>query len=64
MGDYIDDANKAADTHLGAALGGRKPEGPKPNGRCHNCDEPLSDPTARWCDAMCRDDWEYINKFA
>lgn len=35
----------------------RKPEGPIPNGRCHYCDEIVSD-TQRWCDRACRDLWQ------
>lgn len=31
-------------------------------GRCLNCDNALDDPTQRWCDGDCRDDWEKINK--
>lgn len=64
MSDSIDDANDTAELHLTAALASKKPSGPQPMGKCHYCDEPLTDPAARWCDALCRDDWEYEQKFA
>lgn len=38
-------------------LRSRKPEGPVANGRCHWCDEILPD-THRFCDAICRDNFE------
>lgn len=34
----------------------RKPVGPLPNGRCHYCDEIVSD-EKRWCDVTCRSQW-------
>ncbi len=30
-------------------------------GSCYNCDEPLPHPQ-KFCDADCRDDWEYAQK--
>lgn len=35
----------------------RKPSGPIANGRCHSCDEIVSD-TARFCNVHCRDEWD------
>lgn len=35
----------------------KKPDGPKPNGVCHNCGESICDGTL-FCDTDCRDDWE------
>lgn len=34
-----------------------KPEGPKANGKCHYCGEPVGE-GVRWCDADCKNDWE------
>jgi len=30
-------------------------------GFCLYCEEPMSDPGRRWCDAQCRDDWQLEN---
>lgn len=57
MADIIDLGNEAAETFLRAALSTREETGPRPNGRCHNCGEPLRG-SLRWCDSDCRDDWE------
>lgn len=35
----------------------RKPEGPKANGFCHFCDEPVAE-GLRFCNRGCADDWE------
>lgn len=56
-GDIADQGNAAAETFLDAALSKRMPEGPWPNGRCHNCGEAVVGGN-RWCDAECRNDWE------
>ena len=52
-----DDLDRAAEfTELynqDAIQNHRKPVGPQPNGRCHWCDEIVSD-EARFCDAGCR----------
>ena len=57
MADVIDDAQKLNDVYLKSALSNMKPEGPKANGSCHNCAEPLHNGT-RFCDMWCRDDWQ------
>lgn len=36
----------------------RKPVGPKPTGFCLSCDAPFTDPTLRFCNADCRDDYD------
>lgn len=56
-GDIIDQGNEAAEIFREAALSQRKPEGPVATGHCLNCDARLA-PKQRWCDALCRDDWE------
>lgn len=33
-------------------------DGPQATGRCLWCDSPLAD-GHRWCNATCRDDWQY-----
>lgn len=62
-GDIIDQANEAAELHLRASLSQRAPEGPAPTGHCLNCDARLA-PRQRWCDAMCRDDWQKVERAA
>lgn len=57
LSDPSDLATQQEQTFLDAALSVRKPTGPKPCGRCLNCDEPLDYPE-RWCDQDCRFDWE------
>lgn len=39
------------------AAASRRPEGPKPTGRCHWCEEPVAS-AARFCDSDCRDDYQ------
>lgn len=56
----MDDSDKATareELDRDLALKNLKPAGPAPTGACLNCDEPLP-PGLRWCDALCRDDWE------
>lgn len=60
MADIIDLANDRADEILEDALRKKKPEGPKPNGKCHNCEEPVP-VDHKFCDRDCRDDWEVRN---
>lgn len=57
MADIIDMANDTADVFKDAALSNRKAEGPRANGFCHNCGEPVAG-GLRFCDADCRDDWQ------
>ena len=57
MSDDIDRAQNEVDRSLAEALRTRKPSGPQSNGRCHYCDDLVSD-SQRWCDAGCRDNWE------
>lgn len=42
-------------------LTSRKPEGPKANGACHFCKEPLSE-GLRFCDSDCASDFERFNR--
>lgn len=42
----------------------KKPEGPKPTGFCAFCDEALPEGELRFCDAYCRDDFEFAQKRA
>jgi len=58
MTDVIDQAAQFEALRRDAALQRRKPAGPQPCGECYFCETDLSDPTARWCDADCRDRWE------
>lgn len=60
MADIIDMAHEREELLREAALENRKPGAGAPNGRCFNCDEPLTD-GHRFCDADCRDDWEKRN---
>lgn len=61
----MDDADIAAERAEREAPGmlarSRKPAGPQPTGRCLYCDELVSD-EARWCDSVCRDEWERESK--
>lgn len=61
MSDEADRGNETAEVFLDAALSKRVPEGPRPDGRCHNCGAYLRLNGARWCNAECRDDWERRN---
>lgn len=56
-GDIIDQGNEAAELFRQAALSKRAPTGPTATGYCLNCDARLA-PRQRWCDALCRDDWQ------
>lgn len=53
--DNLDHAAEFAQLYVQNAP--RKPEGPVANGRCHWCDEILDD-YARFCDAICRDQYD------
>lgn len=57
MADDIDLAQERDAKMLNSQIAARKPEGPKPNGKCYTCAELLPEPL-RWCDAGCRDDYE------
>lgn len=61
MPDELDLASERAEIDRENSLRLRKPAGPQPNGRCHFCDEIVSD-TARFCGPECRDDWEAEQK--
>ncbi len=67
MVDIIDKAQEAEDAFLRSALS-KRPEGPKATGFCLCCGEelpsepnPLKLPPRRWCDALCRDEWQAEN---
>jgi hypothetical protein len=57
--DPSDQASQWEEAYRAAAVATRKPEGPRPNGFCHNCGAPVK-PGLRWCDVACRDDWERL----
>ncbi len=61
MADMFDLASEREEMDRTIALRVRKPEGPKPTGRCLWCDEPVEE-GRRWCDAGCRTDWERRSK--
>ena len=42
---------------LNALVQVRKPDGPKPTGKCLWCEEPFDISHQRWCDADCRNDY-------
>lgn len=58
--DPLDAAADRAEQLLEAALAHRQPEGPAATGRCLDpyCDEEISEPGRRFCDADCRDAYE------
>ncbi len=60
MTDIFDLATEREEMDREIALRVRKPEGPKPTGRCLWCDEPVEE-GRRWCPGVeCRDMWESI----
>lgn len=59
MADEVDRADQEVEYYRADALRRRRPEGPVANGRCHYCDEPVTD-GMRWCDVDCRDAWEKL----
>ena len=61
MSDMGDSGNDTADLFLHVAIQRKRTEGPKAEGYCLNCFEPIVDDFRRWCDAECRDDWESMN---
>ena len=60
MSDIFDIASENEEIARDKALKFRKPEGPKPTGKCLWCDEPLEG-DRRWCDKDCRDRWSRVN---
>ena len=60
MSDIFDIASENEELARDKALKFRKPEGPKPTGKCLWCDEPLEG-DRRWCDKDCLDRWERVN---
>lgn len=62
MADEVDRANDLAqrfiDDLVAAAMSQNHPEA-KPTGQCLWCGEPLPK-GVRWCNAECRDVWEYF----
>lgn len=59
--DEADQGNEKAEQHLASALARRKESGPPPVGYCYSCGEVVG-PGRRWCDILCRDDWEKYGK--
>lgn len=61
MADEIDHTQERMDAYAPFMIANsRKPEGPKPNGSCHYCGDPLDDVGARFCNNECRDDYEVL----
>ena len=58
MADEMDRASEAEELFREADLSQRKPAGPAFTGFCLHCDEEVQYPR-RWCDAECRDAYEY-----
>lgn len=58
MVDEIDRQIVRDEQFLEAVRSFRYPEGPKPIGECLFCEEPIEETNRRWCDALCRDEWE------
>ena len=66
MADEIDRGNETADMTLAgyiAAVRARAHLTMAPTGSCHNCDEPVN-PGRLFCDAECREDYDYRQKRA
>lgn len=65
MSDIIDDANDAADLYLKSAIHQqRKKKSSVPakgHGACFYCGAAIKEPR-RWCNALCRDEWEAETK--
>lgn len=64
MADQVDVASDLEALELQSMLNlqrKRREDVVKANGFCLYCETPLSD-GLRWCDAECRDEWEYVNK--
>lgn len=57
MPDIFDRAQDHIERVLPLQLAVRKPVKAQPNGRCHNCREPISS-IMLYCDADCREDYE------
>ena len=56
MSDIADDANEQMELLHKVELSIRRPEGPEATGVCLHCGE---EAMGRWCNAECRDSWEY-----
>lgn len=61
MADEVDRAAQEEEMLLAEAIKARRPAGPAPTGRCLWCDEIVGD-AMRWCDALCRDEWESLTR--
>jgi len=63
MSDDLDHAAEFTELYNQDAIKNhRKPSGPIANGRCHWCDEIVSD-SAGFCDAACRDQFDkYVSR--
>lgn len=62
MADEADIANDTAERWLLKAIAdSRRPDGPMAIGRCLSCGAKFTDEdkTRRWCDADCRDEWQW-----
>lgn len=61
MADVTDRADVEVERSLAYALRQRRPEGPAETGFCLSCSEDLPQ-GRRWCDAVCRDEWERLTR--
>ena len=62
MADIADIAHEQEELQRQSALAQatKSTKSPTATGRCLECDAPLPH-GMRWCDAICRDDWERAN---
>lgn len=60
MADEADIANAEQARLLELQLTVRRPEGPRATGRCLTCGQHPLPAGRRWCDAVCRDEWELL----
>ena len=57
MADPVDRSDQESEAFLTAAMSKRRKEGPVANGKCFCCGAALAH-GLRWCDRLCREDWE------
>lgn len=61
MADEVDLANRKTDAELKDLIERRRPSGPVARGVCYACGDRVGK-VRRWCDAVCRNDWERTQK--
>lgn len=62
MSDNLDVASEREELERTLAQTVRKPEGPAPTGKCLSCGHVFLNVKLRWCNADCRDAWEFDNR--